>query len=85
MSGEFGDNVSISSRRRSVAVADDGNVSYLFVARLRDNLYIYVAVSRQVPELPPEEEGSSKFSMLDPMHMKALIWKNFLWMWRNVG
>ncbi|KAL6445738.1 hypothetical protein ACFW04_000898 [Cataglyphis niger] len=35
--------------------------------------------------LPPEEEGSSKFTMLDPMHMKALIWKNLLWMWRNVG
>lgn len=26
MSGEFGDNVSISSRRRSVVIADDGNV-----------------------------------------------------------
>ncbi|XP_014480825.1 PREDICTED: ABC transporter G family member 23 [Dinoponera quadriceps] len=63
MSGEFGDNVSVSSRRRSVAIADDGNV----------------------PELPPEEKGSSNFTMLNPMHMKALIWKNFLWMWRNVG
>ncbi|XP_076241757.1 ABC transporter G family member 23 [Calliopsis andreniformis] len=63
MSGEFGDNVSVSSRRRSIAIADDGNV----------------------PELPPEEKGSSNFKMLDPQHMKALIWKNFLWMWRNVG
>lgn len=26
MSGEFGDNVSISSRRRSIAVASDDNV-----------------------------------------------------------
>nr|XP_050869462.1 ABC transporter G family member 20 [Vespula vulgaris] len=63
MSGEFGDNVSISSRRRSIVVMDDGNL----------------------PELPPEEKGSFKFSMLNPQHMKALIWKNFLWMWRNVG
>ncbi|XP_066603783.1 ABC transporter G family member 23 [Prorops nasuta] len=63
MSGEFGDNVSISSRRRSIAVNDDGNV----------------------PDLPPEEKGSNNFKMLDPQHMKALIWKNFLWMWRNVG
>lgn len=63
MSGEFGDNVSICSRRRSVVISDDGHV----------------------PELPPEEEGPSKFKMLDPQHMKALIWKNFLWMWRNVG
>ncbi|KAL2720359.1 ABC transporter G family member 20-like isoform X2 [Vespula squamosa] len=63
MSGEFGDNVSISSRRRSIVVMDDGNL----------------------PELPAEEKGSFKFSMLNPQHMKALIWKNFLWMWRNVG
>lgn len=66
MSGEFGDNVSISSRRRSIAVttADDDHLS----------------------ELPPEEKGrSNNFKMLDPKHMKALIWKNFLWMWRNVG
>ena len=65
MSGEFGDNVSVSSRRRSTAVSapDDGHV----------------------PELPPEEKGSLDFKMLDAQHMKALIWKNFLWMWRNVG
>ncbi|XP_012063198.1 PREDICTED: uncharacterized protein LOC105626508 [Atta cephalotes] len=62
MSGEFGDNVSISSRRKSVVIVDDGNVS----------------------SLPPEEKGSSKHT-INPMHMKALIWKNFLWMWRNVG
>ncbi|XP_003426604.1 ABC transporter G family member 23 isoform X1 [Nasonia vitripennis] len=63
MSGEFGDNVSISSRRRSIAVTSDD-----------DPL-----------DLPPEEEGSTKFQWLNPQHMKALIWKNFLWMWRNVG
>ncbi|KAL6262618.1 hypothetical protein P5V15_005411 [Pogonomyrmex californicus] len=64
MSGEFGDNVSVSSRRKSVVIVDDGHV----------------------PALPPEEKGdSSKFTMINPMHMKALIWKNFLWMWRNVG
>lgn len=63
MSGEFGDNVSVSSRRKSVVIVDDGNVS----------------------ALPPEEEGDSKYTMLNSMHMKALIWKNFLWMWRNVG
>ncbi|XP_025989542.1 ABC transporter G family member 20 isoform X2 [Solenopsis invicta] len=64
MSGEFGDNVSISSRRKSAVIVDEGNV----------------------PALPPEEEGdSSKYTVINPMHMKALIWKNFLWMWRNVG
>lgn len=60
MSGEFGDNVSISSRRKSIVIND-------------------------ASELPPEEKGSSNFKMLDPQHMKALVWKNFLWMWRNVG
>ncbi|XP_011864940.1 PREDICTED: ABC transporter G family member 20 [Vollenhovia emeryi] len=63
MSGEFGDNVSISSRRKSVAIVDNSNV----------------------PELPPEEEGDSKYTVCNPLHMKALLWKNFLWMWRNVG
>ncbi|XP_076631751.1 ABC transporter G family member 23 [Colletes latitarsis] len=62
MSGEFGDNVSVSSRRR-VTTIENGNL----------------------PELPPEEKGSNKFQMVNPLHMKALIWKNFLWMWRNVG
>lgn len=62
MSGEFGDNVSVSSRRRSIAVNDEN-----------------------VPELPPEEKGTSRLKTVDPKHMKALVWKNFLWMWRNVG
>lgn len=66
MSGEFGDNVSISSRRRSIAVAVTSDDDH-------------------IPELPPEEKGRSNFKMLNPQHMKALIWKNFLWMWRNVG
>lgn len=62
MSGEFGDNVSVSSQRRSIVVEETNP-----------------------PDLPPEEEGYHKFQMLNPQHMKALIWKNFLWMWRNVG
>ncbi|XP_043476595.1 ABC transporter G family member 20-like [Leptopilina heterotoma] len=63
MSGEFGDNVSISSRRKSIVVTEE----------------------QIAADLPPDEEGNSNFKMLDPQHMKALIWKNFLWMWRNVG
>ncbi|XP_043268135.1 ABC transporter G family member 23 isoform X2 [Venturia canescens] len=64
MSGEFGDNVSVCSRRKSIAVSADEAIA---------------------AELPPEEEGSSNIKTLDPQHMKALIWKNFLWMWRNFG
>lgn len=41
------------------------------------------------PPLPPEDEASRSFidyiKLFRPHHMKALIWKNFLWMWRNVG
>ncbi|PBC25293.1 ABC transporter G family member [Apis cerana cerana] len=62
MSGEFGDNISISSKRKSIVI-DEGNI----------------------PSMPPEEKGTTSFKMIDPQHMKALIWKNFLWMWRNVA
>lgn len=41
------------------------------------------------PPLPPEDETPATFrdyiSVFKSNHMKALIWKNFLWMWRNVG
>lgn len=41
------------------------------------------------PPLPPEDEAKrpfkDNFKLFKPHHMKALIWKNFLWMWRNVG
>ena len=39
----------------------------------------------QIFDLPPEDPAPYKFQMLNPKHMQALIWKNFLWMWRNVG
>lgn len=39
--------------------------------------------------LPPPEETPATLidyiKIFKPHHMKALIWKNFLWMWRNVG
>lgn len=41
------------------------------------------------PPLPPSEEQPATLidyvKVFRPHHMKALIWKNFLWMWRNVG
>lgn len=41
------------------------------------------------PPLPPEDEPPATLkdylSLFKPHHLKALIWKNFLWMWRNVG
>jgi hypothetical protein len=66
ISGEFGDNISMSSR-------GPDKISPEFVA----------------PPLPPEEEIKytfwDNFKIIKPNHMKALLWKNFLWMWRNVG
>uniref|UniRef100_A0A2M4AFI7 Putative abc transporter n=1 Tax=Anopheles triannulatus TaxID=58253 RepID=A0A2M4AFI7_9DIPT len=66
ISGEFGDNISMSSRGPDA-----------------------VTPEIQAPPLPPEEETKASFTdhmkFIKPNHMKALIWKNFLWMWRNVG
>lgn len=65
ISGEFGDNVSMSSRRGSV--------------------------KPEVPAspLPPEEEPKiscwDRMSVMKGHRLRALIWKNTLWMWRNVG
>lgn len=70
ISGEFGDNVSMSSRggRRVSIVPDDLQLT--------------------APELPPDEEvkltWKERISFFKINHMRALIWKNFLWMWRNV-
>ncbi|XP_070491613.1 ABC transporter G family member 20-like [Chironomus tepperi] len=66
ISGEFGDNISMSSRGPDMVTAPP-----------------------HAPPLPPEEEPEA--TCMDHMkifkmhHMKALVWKNFLWMWRNFG
>lgn len=52
-----------------------------------------VPLPKHVPDstspLPPSEEQPATLidyvKVFKPHHMKALIWKNFLWMWRNVG
>jgi hypothetical protein len=67
ISGEFGDNISMSSRGPDKIVAE-------IIA----------------PPLPPEDENVKftfidNFKILKGHHMRALLWKNFLWMWRNVG
>jgi hypothetical protein len=47
-----------------------------------------LCASQTEPDLPPEEGG--KWGLLDYLkflsahRMKAVIWKDFLWMWRNV-
>ena len=66
ISGEFGDNISMSSRGPDMVTPE-------IIA----------------PPLPPVEEPkipwTKKIQFLRSNHMKALIWKNFLWMWRNFG
>lgn len=68
ISGEFGDNVSMSSRGGRVSIAPDNT-------------------ENAPPELPPEEEPPRTFwdyfKFMKLAHMRALVWKNFLWMWRN--
>ncbi|KAK9885990.1 hypothetical protein WA026_014776 [Henosepilachna vigintioctopunctata] len=70
ISGEFGDNISIASRGRRVSISPD-------------TTDIITPM-----EIPPDEEPPVKCSeylkILKTNHMKALIWKNYLWMWRNI-
>lgn len=49
-----------------------------------------LADNRELPlDLPPEEQVMStcmdRVKFLKSRHMKALVWKNFLWMWRNAA
>lgn len=71
ISGEFGDNISLSSRgARRVSLVPPGDVE-----------------NTAESEIPPEDIRPAKASdyllVLKSNHMKALIWKNFLWMIRN--
>ncbi|KAL3268092.1 hypothetical protein HHI36_007219 [Cryptolaemus montrouzieri] len=70
ISGEFGDNVSIASRGRRVSISPD-------------------SVDAVAPmEIPSDDEPVVKctdyLKIVKMNHMKALVWKNFLWMWRNI-
>ena len=69
ISGEFGDNISMSSRGGRVSTNAD--------------------ISNPPPELPPDEDASATcadhLKVINFSHMHALIWKNFLWMWRNIS
>nr|AMQ10350.1 ABC transporter G family member 5 [Mythimna separata] len=65
ISGEFGDNVSMSSKGRVVVTPE---------------------LTNPIEAMPPEEKPSRSLEMYMPMkwhHMKALIWKNFLSLFRN--
>ncbi|XP_026729160.1 ABC transporter G family member 20 [Trichoplusia ni] len=67
ISGEFGDNVSMSSRGRVVVTPE---------------------LVAPIEAMPPPEKPARNMDMYIPMkwhHMKALIWKNFLSLFRNFG
>ncbi|XP_075986626.1 ABC transporter oskyddad [Anticarsia gemmatalis] len=67
ISGEFGDNVSMSSKGRVVVTPE---------------------LIMPVEAMPPEEKPARTMEEYMPMkwhHMKALIWKNFLSLFRNFG
>ncbi|TMW50905.1 hypothetical protein DOY81_004016 [Sarcophaga bullata] len=67
ISGEFGDNISMSSA-------------------IRDPI---TSSTVPAPPLPPEQEIPTSFlynlHVMSSHHLHALIWKNFLWMMRNMG
>ncbi|CAB3227744.1 unnamed protein product [Arctia plantaginis] len=67
ISGEFGDNVSMSSKGRVVVTPE---------------------LIAPIEAMPPEEKPKISMETYMPMkwhHMKALIWKNFLSLFRNFG
>lgn len=70
MSGEFGDSISPVPLSKRMSICS-------------------MQLNNTEMELPPEAE--IKLSLFDRCkvyqshHMRALIWKNFLWMWRNVA
>lgn len=47
-----------------------------------------LCASQSELDMPPEEGNKwglmDYFKVLSPHRMKAVIWKDFLWMWRNV-
>ncbi|XP_032592971.1 ABC transporter G family member 20 [Drosophila grimshawi] len=67
ISGEFGDNISMSSAARDPISS----------------------TAPAAPPLPPAEDMPTsiwyKLHVMQSHHLHALIWKNFLWMMRNVG
>ncbi|XP_023172078.1 ABC transporter G family member 20 [Drosophila hydei] len=67
ISGEFGDNISMSSAARDPITS----------------------TAPAAPPLPPVQEMPTSFwynlHVMQSHHLHALIWKNFLWMMRNVG
>ncbi|KAH8404302.1 hypothetical protein KR215_006683 [Drosophila sulfurigaster] len=67
ISGEFGDNISMSSAARDPITT----------------------TAPAAPPLPPVQEIPTSFwynlHVMQSHHLHALIWKNFLWMTRNVG
>nr|XP_018905608.1 PREDICTED: ABC transporter G family member 20 [Bemisia tabaci]XP_018905609.1 PREDICTED: ABC transporter G family member 20 [Bemisia tabaci] len=76
MSGEFGDNVNPT----------------LPPPKLGRRVSIAPNPAEQSPapdDLPPDEEPEitlcERLKLCKSNHMKALVWKNFLWMWRNVS
>lgn len=67
ISGEFGDNISMSSRGRDVITPDP------------------IAPLPLPAEEMPEVSAFDKFKFAKMHHLRTLMWKNFLWMMRNVG
>lgn len=56
-------------------------------SRQRDPITVTSTLAPPIPpaEVVPKKKCSDVFKLVKAHHMKAMIWKNFLWMWRNVG
>lgn len=70
MSGEFGDSISPVPLSKRMSVS---------------SMQINTAVMELPPEVNPKMKLFDRYKIFQTHHMRALIWKNFLWMWRNVA
>lgn len=69
-------------------VGEDGSeISGEFGDAVKDDKSIIGVIPTEPlpPEIEKEHSCFDYFKFLKRHHMKALIWKNFLWMWRNVS
>ncbi|KAK6621969.1 hypothetical protein RUM44_001776 [Polyplax serrata] len=66
---------------------NESEISGEFGDAIKDDTSVIGVVTTE--PLPPDEDLDTtlceSLKFFKPNHMKALIWKNFLWMWRNVG
>lgn len=91
ISGEFGETIGPPSISKRVSISNERVRTHDLLNEHLDALFLIIFVLQRVQslDLPPddaiERTLAERLTIFDKNHMKALVWKNFLWMWRNVA